>query len=79
MRTTLTANPSHNYLQLDPLLKLDAVKGATGLSRSALYRKVAAGEFPAPVRLGAHAVAWRTSEVAAWIASRVTTVRSAKA
>jgi prophage regulatory protein len=39
-------------------------------SRTTLWRKVRAGEFPAPVKLSAGITAWRVEEVRAWIASR---------
>lgn len=46
------------------------VQEATGLSKSHLYAMIRRGEFPAPVRLSARAVAWRESDVMAWIESR---------
>jgi prophage regulatory protein len=42
----------------------------TGLSRSTIYKYMALGEFPKPVRLGSKAVGWRDSDIEAWIASR---------
>jgi len=41
-----------------------------GLSRTSLWRRVRAGEFPAPVRLGgagSRAVAWRREDVERWL------------
>ena len=52
------------------LMRRPAVEAKTGLSRSALYAMMAEGRFPRPVRISAKAVAWRASEVAAWMASR---------
>jgi predicted DNA-binding transcriptional regulator AlpA len=40
------------------LLRLPQVKESTGLSRTSIYRKIAAREFPRPVRLGPKSVAW---------------------
>ena len=51
----------------DRLLRLREVLRLTGLSRSTLYRKLKANEFPKPVKLGKRAVAWRESEVIDWI------------
>ena len=51
----------------DTILRLPAVKDATGLSRSTIYERVRQGTFPAPVPLGAKAVGWLESEVGAWI------------
>ena len=40
------------------------------LSRTSIYEKIAAGTFPKPVKLGARAVAWRESDIEAWLATR---------
>lgn len=52
----------------DRLLKRDEVEAITTLSKTSIYAKVKTGEFPEPMRLGGRAVAWRESEVLAWIA-----------
>lgn len=54
----------------DRILRLPAVADRTGLSRTTIYRKAAAGDFPPPVKLGARASGWHESVVDAWIASR---------
>jgi predicted DNA-binding transcriptional regulator AlpA len=38
----------------------------TALSRSSLYRRIAAGAFPAPVSLGGAAKGWRRSDLEQW-------------
>ncbi|MFC3815017.1 helix-turn-helix transcriptional regulator [Lysobacter sp. GCM10012299] len=43
----------------------------TGLSSSEIYRRIAAGTFPAPVKIGARCSAWQAAEVDAWIADRI--------
>lgn len=53
------------------LLRLPEVRRRTGISRSELYRRVCAGTFPRPVKLGERASAWAAHEVDAWIAARV--------
>jgi prophage regulatory protein len=60
------------------LLRLPQVKARTGLSRSELYRRMAAGDFPQPVKLGTRASAWPESEVSAWCEARIA-ARDAKA
>lgn len=40
-------------------------------SKSTLWRRVKAGDFPAPIRLSAGVTAWRAEEVRRWIAGRV--------
>ncbi|MGC1299325.1 MAG: AlpA family transcriptional regulator [Alloacidobacterium sp.] len=57
-------------------LRLPEVKAITGLSKSSLYGLIKEQSFPAPVRLGARAVAWVRSEVRQWAAERVRASRS---
>ncbi len=61
----------------DTILRLPAVKAATGLSRSTIYLRVRQGTFPAPVPLGGKAVGWLESEVGAWIQRTVAEGRNA--
>ncbi|WP_294312808.1 AlpA family transcriptional regulator [uncultured Sphingomonas sp.] len=51
------------------LVRLPEVKDRTGLSRTSIYRKMDAGEFPLAVKLSANAVAWRETELERWIAA----------
>lgn len=53
------------------LLRLPEVKRRTAKSRSDIYRGIAQGTFPAPVKLGERASAWLEHEVAVWISERV--------
>jgi prophage regulatory protein len=53
------------------LERLPAVMGRTGLSRSEIYRRVAAGTFPRPVKLGERASAWASNEVTQWVNDRI--------
>jgi predicted DNA-binding transcriptional regulator AlpA len=39
----------------------------SALSRSTIYRRIAEGSFPAPVRLGRRASAWSRDSLQAWI------------
>jgi prophage regulatory protein len=55
------------------LARLPTVLKMTGLGRSTIYRWIAEGSFPAPVRLGRRAVAWRWSDLDRWTQSRATT------
>ena len=54
----------------EQLLRRKQVEAMTGLGRSSIYAAMQRGDFPKPVRLSARAVAWRQSEVAAWIEAR---------
>ena len=50
------------------IIRRDEVSKLTGLARATIYKKVADGSFPAPIRLGARSVGWRLSDVIAWLA-----------
>jgi prophage regulatory protein len=50
------------------LLRLNAVKELTGLSRSAIYADPA---FPRSVKIGERSVAWVEAEVRAWVEARI--------
>jgi prophage regulatory protein len=58
------------------IIRLKAVKARCGLSRSTLYNRMAAGEFPRAVTLGARSVGWIESEIDAWIAARIEASRN---
>lgn len=75
-RTAVCATDNH-LLSLR-LLRLPEVKARTGYSSSELYRRIAAGDFPAPVKLGERASAWPEHEVNAWCQARIA-ARDAKA
>lgn len=51
----------------DRILRLPAVLDRTGLSRSAVYRRIRDGTFPRQVALGARSAGWRESAVNKWI------------
>ena len=55
------------------LLRRPEVEKIVGLSVSSLYRLMAEGSFPRPVRLGGRAVAWRATDIADWLESRPST------
>lgn len=47
--------------------RLTDVVRITALSRSSIYRRIAAGEFPPQVSLGGRATGWRREALEAWI------------
>lgn len=51
------------------LLRLPTVLELTGLPKSSWYAGVKAGRYPAPVKIGQRAVAWRAGDVKALLAS----------
>ena len=52
------------------LARRPQVESLVQLSRSSIYAAVKAGTFPAPVRIGVRAVAWRISEIEQWLKAR---------
>src|SRR5262245_20626513 len=56
--------------------ELELIRGAAvlaamlGVSDVWIWREERAGRFPARIRLGSGAVAWRAREIAEWVASR---------
>ena len=53
------------------ILRLPQVQARTGLSRSTICRRLAAGSFPKPVQLGARATGWIEEVVDAWIREQI--------
>ncbi len=52
-------------------IKMEEVRAITALSASEIYRRIAAGTFPAQIALGPRAVAWVEAEVVAWCNERM--------
>lgn len=60
-----TANSSQS---LEPAFyRLVDIIRITALSRSSIYRRIAAGDFPAQVSLGSRATGWRREDLQEWI------------
>ena len=54
----------------DRLITAREVCARSTLSRTTIWRLVRAGELPAPCRLTPTRIAWRESEILAWMAGR---------
>lgn len=52
------------------LIRMKKVMEMTGLARCTIYRDMARGSFPKPVKIGT-ASCWPAHEVDAWIAQRI--------
>lgn len=54
------------------ILRRKQVEFRTGLSRSTIYARIAAGLFPSSIDLGGgRAVGWLETEINAWVQSRI--------
>lgn len=58
-------------------LRLPAVIEMVGMKRATIYKRIAAGTFPAPVQIGPRAVAWDLAALADWQAGLETGVKKA--
>ena len=69
----------HNTHQLNPnssvklfIRQKDLLKTFVPFSATTLWRKIKAGEFPAPIKLGPSITAWRGEEIEEWVQSHNT-------
>ncbi len=53
------------------LIRLPQVESLTGLRRAHIYGLARRGQFPRPIKIGARASAWRLSQVADWVTTRI--------
>jgi len=49
------------------ILRIEDVVAQVGLSRATIYRKMAEGKFPKPVRLSQRAIGWRETDITTWV------------
>jgi prophage regulatory protein len=54
----------------DELLPFPKVKQITSLSRSTIYRKIDDETFPRPLKISGSRIAFRASEIHAWLRSQ---------
>ena len=56
--------------KLDPFLRIEIVTAVIGLSVPTVYRLMAKGDFPRPIKLTSSARAWKLSDIIDWMQSR---------
>lgn len=71
MKATSSASSS----PVPRLIRLPAVLQMVGLSRSEVWRRIAAGAFPRPIKLGPNTSAFIEAEVATWVANQIASHR----
>ncbi len=52
------------------MARVNTVARLCAVSKATVWRKVAAGQFPRPVKLSERITAWRMADVNAWLASK---------
>lgn len=60
------------------LIRIGEVQHRTGFSRSQIYRLMAMGKFPCPIRASEATSVWIESEVQSWIEGRIAANRVAQ-
>jgi prophage regulatory protein len=53
------------------IIRRDKLPAVTGFSVDRIKQLVAEGKFPRPIKIGARAVGWLESEIAAWQQERI--------
>jgi len=53
------------------VLRRHEVEHVTGLTRTTIYRQIAAGAFPKPIKIGTKASGWLEAEIADWQKRRI--------
>ena len=64
------AKQDDNQATFNRCVRIREVKAMTGMSHSTIYKYIAAGKFPKPIKLGLRMAAWRVAVIEAWIAER---------
>jgi prophage regulatory protein len=67
----------NNSVQLR-FLRLPDVCALVGLRKTSIYKGVADGTFPAPIKLSRRASVWPAAAVEAWIAGHIARAEKAK-
>jgi prophage regulatory protein len=57
-------------------LRLPAVTDLTGIKRSAIYKRIAEGTFPRPIKLSERCSVWPEQEVLDWQEAQIQSSRS---
>ncbi|MDH6150606.1 MULTISPECIES: helix-turn-helix transcriptional regulator [Paraburkholderia] len=70
-------NRGDNMTDSTPILiSRRRVSQICGMERSAIYERIARGDFPKPVTIGTAAVRWIEAEVVAWVQQQIDASRA---
>lgn len=53
------------------LFKMSDVTELTGLGKSTIYKEIAAGRFPGPVKIAERSVVWLESDLTSWLNDKI--------
>lgn len=63
----MSALPVSGFVRIRQIIGTPEAPGPVPLSPATVWRKVRAGVFPAPIKLGPNTTVWRVEDVRAWI------------
>jgi len=66
-RRGIVAQPLEVATLPNALLTIRTVRALVAMSPATIYRRLAEGNFPAPVRLSSRCTRWRAGDVTAWL------------
>ena len=66
----MTRTDTANFQMPNRLLRVQDVAELVGLAKPTIYKRLAAGDFPRPIKVSPGASRWPLGEVLAWIDSR---------
>jgi predicted DNA-binding transcriptional regulator AlpA len=58
------------FVRINQLVSTPKRQGRLPIHRNTLWRWVASGEFPTPIKLGPNITAWRLSDIESWEKAR---------
>ena len=66
-----TRGTIHSWSVMSKILKVKQVAEEINISVAQVYKLVSLGRFPKPIKLGERGSGWLTTEIDAWLQSRV--------
>ncbi|SVC33303.1 uncharacterized protein METZ01_LOCUS286157 [marine metagenome] len=66
-----TRGTIHSWSVMSRILKVKQVAEEINVSVAQVYKLVSLGRFPKPIKLGERGSGWLTTEIDAWLQSRV--------
>ena len=66
-----TRGTIHSWSVMSRILKVKQVAAEINVSVPQVYKLVSLGRFPKPIKLGERGSGWLTTEIDAWLQSRV--------
>lgn len=74
METSLSHRAAAPAAPVGRLMRMKDVERETSLHRATIYRHIAEGTFPSPIRLSAQRVAWSEADIEHWKQERIAAV-----